>query len=369
MSVPLLADVAFAKELTLDGAYRKADYSHAGSTDAWKVGVMYAPIEDIRVRATYGESVRAPNITEAFSPISPGFARVSDPCDADNIDDDPDRAANCAALGIPAGFEANDNVSVDTLSGGNDDLTPEESSSYTIGLVWTPEFLSDFSLTVDFYDIEIEDAIIEVSAQNIADNCVDATGGPDANFCSQIDRNPATNDIELVRSGFLNAAALNTQGVEVQSRYKTDLQSFDLPGELTVTLLVNKLLELEQFEFQNRPDEINVEDGELGDPELQTRFTATWEMDDLSVSWISRYIDRSARFDVSPNGDTPEDISPAYVGSVVTHDLTVNYSLSDNVFLSAGMRNLGNKLAPGYTENPIYDLIGRRVFAGITIEM
>lgn len=369
VSLPLLVDAEFAKELTVDGAFRSADYSHAGTTEAWKVGVMYAPINDVRVRATYGESVRAPNITEAFSPQSPGFARVSDPCDSDNIGDDPDRAANCAALGIPAGFQANDNVSVDLLSGGNENLKPEESSSYTVGVVWTPEFLSDFSLTVDFYDIEIEDAIIEVDAQDIADNCVDATGGLDSGYCSQVDRNPTTNDIELVRSGFLNASALNTQGIEIQSRYKTDLQYFDLPGELTVNLLVNKLLELEEFEFQDRPDEINVEDGEVGDPELQTRFTATWELDDLSVSWITRYVDRSATFDVSPGGDIEEDFSPAYVGSIVTHDLSVNYIVSENVFFNAGVRNLGNKLAPGYTENPIYDLIGRRVFAGITVEM
>ncbi len=368
-SLPLISKMKFAHELTLDGAFRTADYSHAGTAEAWKVGLMYAPFEDLRIRGTIGEAVRAPNISEAFDPQSPGFARVSDPCDADNIGDDEDRAANCAALGIPPDFQANDNVSVDLLSGGNPDLESEESESLTAGFVWTPSFIENLSITVDYYDIEIDDAITFVSAQNIADNCVDATGGPDAGFCSQVDRNPVTNDIELVRSGYLNAAALNTEGVEAQFRYSSNLSTFELPGELTVNLLVNKLLELEQFEFQDRPDEINVEDGEVGDPEWQLRFGADYQLDNMTISWSTRFIDRSALFDVSPNGDTPEDTSPAYIGSITTHDISMNYQVSDNVSFNVGVRNLTDKTPPGYTANPIYDLVGRRAFASVNVSL
>ena len=369
VSVPLIADMAFAHELTLDGAFRTADYSHAGTAEAWKVGVMYAPFEDLRIRGTLGEAVRAPNISEAFDPLSPGFSNITDPCDHDDINDDPDRASNCAAIGIPAGFVANDNVSVDVLSGGNDNLESEESESLTVGVVWTPSFVDDLSVTFDYYDIEITDAIISVSAQNIIDNCVDASGGPDSGFCSQVDRDPTTHDIELVRSGFLNAAAIETSGVEAQVRYVTGLEAFELPGEVTMNLLVNKLIKLEEFEFQDRPDEINVEDGEVGDPELQVRFNADYQLDDLTVSWSSKLIDRSFTLDISPTGDTSEDISSAYIGTIVTHDLGVNYQLSDSVTLNAGIRNITDKLAPGYTTNPIYDLVGRRAYAGINISL
>ncbi len=368
VSLPLLSGMKFAHELTLDAAFRTADYSHAGKAEAWKVGLMYAPFEDFRIRGTIGEAVRAPNITEAFDPISPGFARVSDPCDADNISDDPDRAANCAALGVPAGFQANDNVSVDLLSGGNSELESEDSESLTVGFVWTPSFIENLSVTVDYYDIEITDAITFVAAQNVADNCVDATGGPDAGFCSQIDRNPTTNDIELVRSGYLNAAALNTKGVETQVRYSTDLSAFELPGEIKTNLLVSKLLELEQFEFQDRPDEINVEDGEVGDPSLQISLGIDYEIDDLVISWSTRYIDRSFTLDISPTGDTAEDTSPAYIGSVTTHDISFNYLVNDILSVNAGVRNLTDKLAPGYTANAIYDLVGRRAYAGVSVK-
>ena len=254
------------------------------------------------------------------------------------------------------------------LFGGNSELESEESESLTVGFVWTPSFIENLSVTVDYYDIEITDAITFVAAQNVADNCVDATGGPDAGFCSQIDRDPITNDISLVRSGYLNAAALNTKGVEAQVRYSTDLSSFELPGEITTNLLVSKLLELEQFEFQDRPDEINVEDGEVGDPALQIRFGLDYEIDDLVVSWSTRYIDRSFTMDISPTGDTAEDTSPAYIGSVTTHDVSFNYLVNDVVSVSAGIRNLTDKLAPGYTANAIYDLVGRRAFAGVNVK-
>ncbi|WP_199610415.1 TonB-dependent receptor domain-containing protein [Flocculibacter collagenilyticus] len=368
ISLPLFAGLTGIEELTLDAAYRTADYSHAGETDAWKIGLMYAPIDDFRIRGTYGQAVRAPNISEAFSPLSPGFARVSDPCDADNIPDDPDRAANCKALGMPDGFEANDNVSVDTLSGGNSELNPEESTSLTAGIVWTPSFIEDFSITLDYYDIEIEDAIIEVAAQDIADNCVDATGGPDAGYCSQIDRN-ANFDIELVRSGYLNASAYTTRGLELQVLHTMPMQVMDYAGEFKVNFLANKLLELEQFEFQDRPDEINVEEGEVGDPKLQLRLSADYKIDQLAFGWTTRYIDRVVTYDVSPGGGSPEDLNPGHIGSITTHDLSMNYELNDNASFNMGIRNVFDKLPPGYVTNAMYDLMGRKVYAGVKISL
>ncbi|OUL57355.1 TonB-dependent receptor domain-containing protein [Pseudoalteromonas ulvae] len=372
ITLPILTDVAFAKELSLDAAFRTADYSHAGKADAWKIGLLWAPIDDLRLRGTYGQAVRAPNISEAFSPVSPGFANISDPCDADRINNDPDRTANCKAIGMPDGFEANDNVSVDALSGGNPELESETSTSLTVGAVWTPTFIDNFSITIDYYDIEIEDAISFIASQSVVDNCVDATGGPDTSFCSQVDRNPETFDVELVRSGYLNAAALTTRGVEAQFDYRTDLDALDLPGKVNFNLLVNHLLELEDFEFQNRPDEVNVENGEVGDPSWQFRFGANYKLDDLTVSWSTRFIDRSARIELSPNGDIEEDLSPAYVGSILTHDISASYYITDKTMVDLGIRNLTDKLPPAYIaasggNEAIYDAVGRRMFANLKV--
>jgi iron complex outermembrane receptor protein len=367
INVPLIKDMTLIHELSVDAAYRSADYSHAGKTEAWKVGMFYSPIEELSLRGTIGEAVRAPNIGEAFDPLSPGFATVSDPCDADNINDDPDRVANCAALGVPSGFQANDNVSVDVMSGGNPELKSESSSSMTVGLVWMPTFVDNLSFTVDYYDIDIEDAILFVDAQDIADNCVDATGGPDVGYCSQVDRDSASNNIDLIRSGYLNASAIYTKGLEFQANYKMDMSSFDLPGELSFGLLGNKLIELERFEFQDRPDEINDEKGEIGDPELQFRITIDYRIDDLQLSWATRYIDRVVTYDVSPNGGSPEDLSPGWVPSLTTHDLTASYRVNDNLFVNGGIRNVFDALPPGYTNDALYDLVGRRAFVGMKV--
>jgi len=364
--LPLLGGYRFAERLDLEMAYRWSDYSHAGSVETWNVGLMYSPIQDLTFRASLSEAVRAPNITEAFSPQSPGFANINDPCDADNINDDPDRAANCAALGIPPGFEANDNVSINIVSGGNPDLDAEESESKTFGVIYEPSFVENLAIGVDWYDIEISDAISFLAAQTILDNCVDGSGGLDQFFCGAVERDPTTNDVEFVTSGYINAAALETRGIEAQVRYLTDLEGFGLPGRLSVNFAANYLDYLNEFEFQSRPDEINEEAGEVGDPEWQFRNSVSYQLEDWTVVWTSRFIDRSARFDVTD--DTAEDLSPAYIGSILTHDLQATYALNDNALLSVGVRNIGNKVPPGYTLNPLYDLLGRRVVANFLYE-
>lgn len=365
LQFPILEGLTGAHELTLDVAGRRADYSSAGRADTWKVGLLYAPIEDIRIRGTVGEAIRAPNINEAFSPNSPGFANVSDPCDADNVNNDPDRPANCAALGIPANFQANDNVSINIISGGNPDLTPEVSDSSTIGIVWTPTFLEDFAMTLDTYSIDIEDAILFVDPQDIANNCVGSASGLDANFCAQVDRDPTTNDITLIRSGFVNASFLKTEGIETNISYIFDLGDM---GTLNSNLFISKLDLYQEFPFQNLPDS-DQSQGEVGLPEYQARLNLNWNMDDLTVSWTSRFVDRSARFDTSPppeDTSEPEDISPSFIGSITTHDISANYNFSSDISVFAGIRNVGNKLPPGWTRSSIYDSIGRRFFAGAT---
>ncbi len=365
-SLPLLSGSPFAEELTLGLAYRTADYSHAGDADAWKVDLVWSPVESLRFRGTVGEAVRAPNISEAFDARSPGFFNIDDPCDADNIGDDPDRPANCAALGIPAGFQANDNVSIDIISGGNPNLTSELSDSFTLGFVWEPTFAQGLSMSVDYYDIEISDAIISVSPQDILDNCVGSSTGLDTDFCSQITRSAATNDVTLVESGFLNASALTTNGWDVNLDYRNiELSALGIPGTLDVNLFLNFLTELDRFEFQTRPDEINVEDGEIGDPDFQYRLNATYSLDNFSATWTTRFIERSFLLDISPNGDIPEDQDIAFISSQSTHDLNLTYQLNDNISIFGGVRNLFDKTPEGFVNNPLYDIVGRRVSLGV----
>jgi outer membrane receptor protein involved in Fe transport len=365
LNLPILAGLDFAEELTLDMAYRSADYSHAGTADAWKLGFMYAPIEDIRFRGTVGVAVRAPNITEAFSPRSPGFTNVTDPCDQTRIDNDPNRAANCAALGVPENFASVTNASIDLISGGNPNLEAEESDSTTFGVVWTPSFIENFSVTLDYYDIEIEDAITFIDPQDVINNCVDSSSGIGNTFCSQVTRDDDS-QLTAVESGYLNAAAIQTSGYEMELNYQTELGQFDLPGSLSTSLFINHLKEFVEYPFQDQPTQDQVETGEVGDPEWQFRFSANYRLDDLNVSWTTRFLDRSALFDVTPRVEAYENVGPAYVGSIMTHDIAVGYHFTEELRVTGGIRNMFDKVPPGYVENALYDLTGRRAYVNFT---
>ncbi|MCO7200642.1 TonB-dependent receptor [Pseudoalteromonas sp. OANN1] len=376
VNLPILSDVFLAHELSIDGAFRRADYSHAGEVDAWKAGFMWSPVEGYSLRGTYSEAVRAPNVTEAFSPRSPDFARVWDPCDVTRLANNPNRAANCAALGIPADHVGQDNASKRVIIGGNPNLTPEESTSFTLGFVTTA--FEDFSFSIDYYDIEIEDAIQSITPQTVVNNCVD---GPELDpiYCSQITRDPNNKSVTFVESGYQNTAKRVLSGVEADFNYNLDLADFSLPGSAKINLFVNHVIEYDTYEFQNNPDKPDRQDGEIGDPTWQATFRATYNLDDLSVTWSSRFIDRSAIInlketysaDGKKEGDTPEDTAYPYAPSMVYHDLSARYLATEDLSVELGVRNIFDKLIPDYvggagTSSAIYDPWGRRAFVNLT---
>ena len=383
-NAPLLADAPFAYRLSIDGAYRYADYSTVGAAEAWKVGGVYAPVRDITFRGTYSRAVRAPNITEAFLPATAGFFSVTDPCDVDNIQQDPDRAANCAAAGVPDGFESKTNASIEGVSSGNPDLDAEEAKSWTAGVVLQPRWIPGFAFTADYYDIEIDNAISLIGAQDIIDNCYDASGGPDENFCSLFTRG-ADGNIDSVTTTYINAAGLTTKGWDFEATYTKNLEELsedypslfgNLAGRLTAQITANYLRELNFFAFADRPDEIDIEKGEVGDPEWSFQSRVSYSKGPLSLSWQGRYQDRTARFDVTPTEgvNRAESIAPGYVNSVFYHDITVRYAL-DNVpgtsglELFGGVRNLFDTELPyglsGNGTSSAYDLYGRQFFGGV----
>lgn len=378
-NAPLLADLPFAYRLSVDGAYRYADYSTVGGAEAWKVGGLYAPIRDISFRGTYSKAVRAPNITEAFLPASAGFASVSDPCDVDNIEADPDRAANCAADGVPVGFSSNTNASIDSVSSGNPNLDAEEAESFTAGVVLQPRFLPGMTFTADYYDIQIDKAIAEVGAQDVIDNCYDASGGLDPAFCALFTRG-ADGNIDGVTTTYVNAAALTTKGwdFEVTSTRELDADRWGfLAGRVTSSFTANYLEEFDFFVFADRPDEIDNEAGEIGDPEWSYKSRMTWDNGTWAVTGETRYEGRVARYDVTPTPgvNTAEATFPNEVPGQLYHDVVVRYRINDglwkasNVELFAGVNNVTDEDIPyGLTGNGTsssYELYGRQFFGGL----
>ncbi|MDH5344789.1 MAG: TonB-dependent receptor, partial [Gammaproteobacteria bacterium] len=309
-SVPLLVDKAFARELTVDFAARLSDYSTIGQTTTWKTNMVWAPFSSFAVRGTYSEAVRAPNITELFGPEVGLNFRPDDPCDIAQINaiaqDNPTLAqqtqANCeqvfASIGLDPTFGTGSYAFVDPLSAsfggivaGNPNLQEETAETFTAGFVWQPEFVEGLSLTFDYWDISIEDAIEAVSSQNIVDGCYQAPTLNQA-FCDLTERNdnPASaqyGGFIFLRQTTLNFAKVETSGYDMSVKYAFELgaHSFDVTAQGT------KVDEINDYENPLDPTFKNPELLELNRPELAGNVFLNWSWGDLRVGWQSQFLD------------------------------------------------------------------------------
>ncbi len=386
VGLPIIKHQFLADEFSLDAAVRGAQYTTVGTVGAWKISGVYGPIPDFKIRGSYSEAVRAPNLTEAFLPPSGTFFSIVDPCDQSEVNVNVNRAANCALAGIPTDFVASANETPPGTISGNSNLKPEVSKSYTIGGVFQPRFLRNFSLTVDYYNIAIQHAILQVDPQDILDNCYDANGGLDQTYCSLFTRDPGPKpNINFITSTYINASALHTDGVEIQSNYSfwMDPRRFavsthaDQPARISLNMDLNYLFNLRNFPFENDPAQVHIQEGTVGFPQLRFLAGATYEQGPFSFNWTIRYVGKSARFNKDPTqADFEESISPAYVGAQIYNNAIIRYRLptpSGRVELYAGANDIFDVQPPIYVVqgnttgadgDALYDL-GRYVFAGV----
>ena len=180
---PLLADMPGVQSLGLTLGYRYSDHNTAGSSDSYKGELDWRINDSFRVRGGYQRAVRAPNIAELFSPQNEDNPEVTDPC---NFNSDERTGANaaqvealCIAQGIPAGvlptYEQS-NSQIDALAGGNPDLLEESADTITAGFVWQPQFAQGLSVSIDYFDIEVEDAINAIDPSVVVSRCFNADG-------------------------------------------------------------------------------------------------------------------------------------------------------------------------------------------------
>lgn len=192
--VPLAADLPFVDSLDLSAAFRATDYEISGSVETWKVGMTYSPIPDVRFRGTISRDIRAPNINELFQQLNIGLTSTFDP-------------------------ETNTVPTHGRTQRGNLGLTPEEADSMTVGVVLQPSFAPGLSFSVDYWDIEVKDAISLIGGSQIINLCYN--GRPD--LCSKITR--VNGVITTVEQGNYNLAKQDVSGIDVSASYTTPLSS------------------------------------------------------------------------------------------------------------------------------------------------
>ncbi|MEX2050807.1 MAG: TonB-dependent receptor [Steroidobacteraceae bacterium] len=394
--LPLAQDQAFAESLSFDTAYRYSDYGDGVQTDTYKAGFEWAPVADVRFRASYQRAVRAANIVELFTAQGFNlFDAPGDPCGADARDPNASDA-ECIASGVPAGQVGA--ASLDSpagqynfLQGGNLALEPETSDTQSFGVVLQPRWVPGLAVTVDYFDIKIEDTISVFGSTNTWIACYSQN---DPAACDRINRNPGTGQLWIgtghVENTNINIGSLRTHGVDVNMSYTgLEMGRFgSLAFNLTGTYLIDIITQpAPGIDIHPDPDVVrdwfdctgyySVECG-TPKPQWRHRFRTSWQTPwdlDLSATWryyhevegltqannpmpfnrIDRILAAENYFDLAANWAITEKAG-------VT--LGINNVLDDNPTISGAVGTTGN----GNTFPQTYDALGRYVFLRATVD-
>jgi iron complex outermembrane receptor protein len=385
--VPIAQDRVALESLSFDTAYRYSDYGDGVQTDTYKFGLEWAPVQDVRLRGSYQKAVRAANIVELFTAQGLNlFDAPGDPCGA--VARDPDASdAECIATGVPAGLVGAPSLDSPAAQyyfrqGGNQELAPEESDTYSYGIVFTPRFAPGLAITVDYFDIEIDDTIATFGANNTWTACY---SNNDPAACARIHRTPGTGQLWTNGSGFvedlnINIGSLATTGYDLNIGY-TGIEvgrfgslAFNLTGTYLDELITEPGPGIEPY------DCVGFYSTVCGTPksEWRHRFRTSWQTPwdfDLSLTW--RYYSSVIGL-TGPNDPIPanqldhelpaEDYFDIAANWAVTEkasvSLGINNVLDDNPTISGAVGTTGN----GNTYPQTYDALGRYVFLRATVD-
>ncbi len=391
LDVPLIKDQPGVHSLDLQLAGRVGNYSTIGTIVSYNIGGSYSPNPDMRFRAQYSRSQRAPTITEFFSLARGDFDNLADPCDGLNPDGTgltgPNAtifAANCLTeVGIQAFFANPDNAgspfdandgSVFGPNAGNNQLNEETADTFTIGLILAPEAFSNFSIIIDYYHINIEGAIGTVSTQDTADLCYAATVFPNNRFCDVITRDASTGEVVEVINREENLNSRLAEGIDFTLNYDFDPKI--IPGDFDFKIVYALSLSNERvFEGLNGPEFADF-NGEIGDPIDRFRARLGWNWNDFRFSYVWNYQSGG----VDDNEISVSDNAFFETGSQSFHDIYAQYGFDNkfNTQIFGGVRNLLNDFGPvvptnlpngsGNTRNIVSNVnspIGREFYIGV----
>jgi len=256
LRLPLVDHAPFADSLAVEGGYRYSEYSLGFNTNTYKLGLEWAPVRDLRVRGSYQRAVRAPNIGDLFFPQAVLLDGSQDPCAF--VGAPPPgapTAAQCAFSGVRAtqyGTVApNPAAQYNGLLGGNPNLKPEVSDTYSVGFVLQPRVVPNLSVSVNYFNIKIKETIGSIGADTILLNCIQ-TGSP--TYCSAVHRGPGgtlwRSPAGFISDTSVNFGSLSTKGLDIKANYRVPLTTL---GSLSFSLEGTKLNNLTTQPLTNGP--------------------------------------------------------------------------------------------------------------------
>ncbi|MET3654880.1 outer membrane receptor protein involved in Fe transport [Dyella japonica] len=312
--------------------------------------------------------MRAPNIGELFGGQSQNFSTITDPCSVKQLKNAPNQAvrtANCAALGIPAGWTATNSATIAGISGGNPDLKPEQGRTWTGGIVLTPEFLPGFGLTADYWNIKLTNAISAPSGTDIANHCVDSTTGINNVYCANALRGP-DHELNFINSINQNISLLSTSGVDLGAYYSHAIGA----GKLTFNLDVTKVIAFTEHPFQDDPTNTVQDNGTLGFPRWKGVLRTSYAMNHWLINWNMRYFSSMLRVSNESYASNPYQLTPIRAGAGFFNDVKAGYTFGKSGWQGyVGITNVFDRDPPvnifGNTfGGGLYDAIGRAYYAG-----
>jgi outer membrane receptor protein involved in Fe transport len=393
--VPIVEGVPFIQSLVLEGGYRFSDYTNkVGSiendfeTDTYKFGGEWVPGGGLRLRGMFQRAVRTPSLYEIGFPNTPSTGDLdNDPCEGANPVGNAALTQLCIDTGVPPGSIGSVLSiivgQINNFVGGKPTLQPEEADTTTVGFVWTPEFLDRLELSVDYYEIDIENVITEVSEQNTVDACYNIEKDASGQFCSLIIRNtlngglngPKAFGVDISR---INAGFLTVEGVDFSASYGWDIGA----GVLDLGLVGTYILDNTQQDASFLP-EFDCS-GLVGNtclrpsPELVFIQTTRWTQGPVSVQLVWDYIDEVTQDSLVLSGGDPADFALTKLDTQHYFHLSGNYEINDTWVVRAGIDNLLDEDPPipgndwgGTTENSgntfpaTYDPLGRKYWFGV----
>ena len=383
--LPLAQRVPFADLLSINGSYRRSNYSTGVSTNTYGFGAEWAPVRNYRLRGSYSHAIRHANIQELFQPQANGLISLTDPCAGPTPTA---TVAQCANSGLPAGLYGsnilrNSAGQYNQLTGGNPQLTPETANTYTIGLVMTP--LRSLTATLDWWDIKIDDAVGQAPAQTTLNNCV-FTG----QFCNLVQRD-SLGTLWILPTGRVvatnqNLGGYHTTGLDIGINWSTRMGS---AGGLGINFLGTYLSkwEFEPIKGQGTFDCAGLYGPSCGTPnpvwrhKIRGTWATPWNLD-LALTW--RHIDKIQHEGTSSDPDisTAVNATDRELAARDYFDLAAAWTINKTFALRGGIINIFDKDPPiisnvaadpsiygnGNTFPGTYDTLGRQIFLNLTMK-
>jgi outer membrane receptor protein involved in Fe transport len=389
VSVPLLADKPGVEALNATGAYRYSDYDlkQTGGVNTFLVGLDWQVNGSLAFGTQFQRAIRAPSVSEAFGGQRLFPVSASDPCADPAAATDATVRGLCEATGVPTAFVGDPSIQPNTeipgLFGGNPNLTEEESDTFTLSAIFTPEALPDLRISIDYFDIDVEDAIgvFGGSVSNVLDLCYNQIQDLNSAACQAVGRNSSTGIIDTlnpVEVTNVNVGALETSGIDLLVSYVFDL-GFGIGGGGSELSIAFNATFLDEFNLTPIADLSTVNEcagafgRTCGEPkaEIKTNTAINWTSGDLTLGLRHRWSDDTTLDEVIFGDDPSTKAVPVLDGANYV-DLSINYVIEDDFTVWGGIINvfdedpplLGSRQVRNNTSPDTFSPTGAEFFIG-----